>query len=464
MGLTRAQVLALTPRIVDLSVKMGIDMTTAAKAVGKSVNGTTTGLQRMGIVVDKTKASTDAYGATLDALGVVQGFAQKQADAEPWKKMMSAIEELEEAVGKALLPTIRTLADTMNQAIPVIEFFTEKLANVGAGAETGALGLTHLAAKFDLLPAPVKAALDAYSAYKARADEVERQTNKALGKSFEELAPKFAEAGSALARDFIPFLFSAGDAARRTQGRVQRFANLTGDALKDWRRKVRQDLESVSLKLGGLGADWKKTAEQTINAARRMRNNAATVAADLDKLAETKAPATFKKWLVDEGPGWVHGYVNANRDGKNQIEGYWRETGQFVGRQKSAFDKVTGALGDIKAAVNDLPRRKTINIDLLVTLNGRPVNVPVTSGGTFQLPHGFIPHEQAGGPVQGMRPYIVGEAGPELFIPSTGGTVVPNHELASGGGVTIHVHGDVNDADRFAQKVEAAVNRAASRH
>ena len=36
----------------------------------------------------------------------------------------------------------------------------------------------------------------------------------------------------------------------------------------------------------------------------------------------------------------------------------------------------------------------------------------------------------------GNTPYIVGEKGPELFIPSTTGRVVPNNDL-SGGGVTV---------------------------
>lgn len=37
-----------------------------------------------------------------------------------------------------------------------------------------------------------------------------------------------------------------------------------------------------------------------------------------------------------------------------------------------------------------------------------------------------------GGPVGGKTPYIVGEKGPELFVPKTDGTIVPNHSLPSG--------------------------------
>ena len=40
---------------------------------------------------------------------------------------------------------------------------------------------------------------------------------------------------------------------------------------------------------------------------------------------------------------------------------------------------------------------------------------------------------QQGGPVQAGRPYVVGEAGPELIVPSRSGYVIPNSQLAGGG-------------------------------
>lgn len=41
-----------------------------------------------------------------------------------------------------------------------------------------------------------------------------------------------------------------------------------------------------------------------------------------------------------------------------------------------------------------------------------------------------LPGKAAGGPVSGGTPYIVGERGPELFVPSGSGAIVPNHRLA----------------------------------
>lgn len=39
-----------------------------------------------------------------------------------------------------------------------------------------------------------------------------------------------------------------------------------------------------------------------------------------------------------------------------------------------------------------------------------------------------------GGPAKAGQPYVVGEEGPELFVPKQSGTVIPNDEMASGGG------------------------------
>ncbi|MFA6318392.1 MAG: phage tail length tape measure family protein [Elusimicrobiota bacterium] len=52
-----------------------------------------------------------------------------------------------------------------------------------------------------------------------------------------------------------------------------------------------------------------------------------------------------------------------------------------------------------------------------------------------------------GGPAYSGQPYIVGERGPELFVPSVSGSVVPNNELGRGGGPTINQTFNVTGAD-----------------
>jgi hypothetical protein len=51
---------------------------------------------------------------------------------------------------------------------------------------------------------------------------------------------------------------------------------------------------------------------------------------------------------------------------------------------------------------------------------------------------GFSPIMTAanGGPVGMRQPYLVGERGPELFVPNQSGNIIPNHDLGGMGGST----------------------------
>lgn len=46
-----------------------------------------------------------------------------------------------------------------------------------------------------------------------------------------------------------------------------------------------------------------------------------------------------------------------------------------------------------------------------------------------------------GGTVIGGRGYLIGEAGPEVFVPRVSGTIIPNEAIGGGGGVTVNVTG-----------------------
>ncbi len=51
-----------------------------------------------------------------------------------------------------------------------------------------------------------------------------------------------------------------------------------------------------------------------------------------------------------------------------------------------------------------------------------------------------LPGRANGGPVTGGSPYIVGERGPEVFVPSQSGTIVPNGRSAGGASVNVTVN------------------------
>jgi hypothetical protein len=73
-----------------------------------------------------------------------------------------------------------------------------------------------------------------------------------------------------------------------------------------------------------------------------------------------------------------------------------------------------------------------------------------------------IPFMAAGGSVTGGSPYVVGEKGPELFVPGSSGSIVPNSEI--GGSMVINVdasgssvEGDANKSRELGQLIGAAV-------
>lgn len=77
-----------------------------------------------------------------------------------------------------------------------------------------------------------------------------------------------------------------------------------------------------------------------------------------------------------------------------------------------------------------------------------------------------MPGRANGGPVSGGSPYIVGERGPELFVPRSSGNIVPNVALsgAGGGGMTF-VYSPVistasqDDIERMGKLIEQALRR-----
>ena len=87
-------------------------------------------------------------------------------------------------------------------------------------------------------------------------------------------------------------------------------------------------------------------------------------------------------------------------------------TGLDEGDTRSNWRKITDFAGDAASNIKDFV------IDKFWERAGRPIKVDGAAA--------------EGGPVIGGKTYIVGEEGPEMFVPNRSGTIVPNHDLASG--------------------------------
>jgi hypothetical protein len=66
----------------------------------------------------------------------------------------------------------------------------------------------------------------------------------------------------------------------------------------------------------------------------------------------------------------------------------------------------------------------------------------------------FAGGKAAGGPVAADRAYLVGESGPELFMPRGAGSIVPNAQLGQGGGApAVNITINAIDMVSFASRV-----------
>lgn len=100
--------------------------------------------------------------------------------------------------------------------------------------------------------------------------------------------------------------------------------------------------------------------------------------------------------------------------------------GTGVGLAQSAYDGFAanfGKGGPARVAMENLMDRLADSLHREVTVTVRTVYEAA----------GNPPGRAVGGPVASGMPYVVGERGPELFVPSSNGTIIPNNASLSGG-------------------------------
>ena len=108
----------------------------------------------------------------------------------------------------------------------------------------------------------------------------------------------------------------------------------------------------------------------------------------------------------------------------------------------------TKTLGEVASNVFKRISNTLLNYGIDMALMG----LTGGTGGFFGKALGYD-KRAAGGPVKGGSPYIVGEKGPELFVPGSSGNIVPNHEM---GGANIVVNVDASGSEVEGNEGQAA--------
>ena len=99
---------------------------------------------------------------------------------------------------------------------------------------------------------------------------------------------------------------------------------------------------------------------------------------------------------------------------------------------KKQVDLEQKKLNKMKSQTSELMKQLVIQAMIMAMGGG--------GGGGFGAEGGKVKtgNRADGGNTRGMNPYVVGERGRELFVPSTDGTIIPNHEMGGIGSTNIN--------------------------
>lgn len=120
---------------------------------------------------------------------------------------------------------------------------------------------------------------------------------------------------------------------------------------------------------------------------------------------------------------------------------------------KNAVDSIMGFLD---------PLVKTID-KIISGISNIASKVGGKISSTFSNAVNFITGKASGGPVNAGTPYIVGEAGPELFVPSGSGAIIPNNLTSSPVAVSVNISGtfytEAEAGRRLGDQIAKIINR-----
>lgn len=131
----------------------------------------------------------------------------------------------------------------------------------------------------------------------------------------------------------------------------------------------------------------------------------------------------------------------------------YRDMGELLG---DAFTKgIKAAQAGAVAAAKALAKAVADAVNVVIRVTGQAAGATVKAEA-----------RQHGGPVKAGRPYLVGEKGPELFVPRMSGAIAPNAHrsvAAAGGNLTVVLDGPFYGDERGMRELTHRIRRELQR-
>lgn len=238
------------------------------------------------------------------------------------------------------------------------------------------------------------------------------------------------------------------DAQADLEGKTKAVAN----ALQDENSKTQESINLAYQRVGGIlgvyGADLQYQQALNDHATKQAevtRLEAEGKQGTLEYEGAKRALEEADLALVQSGLGLETQIQNLKTqvdEGKISTEEYQSRIQELKDKYPelgAALDTITGKVEDHTGAILDIPDYKNTTIDVTDnaswTLDQILNKIGRISAGGFTINVAGGARAE-GGPVSAGAMYLVGERGPELFVPRMSGEIVPNHSLNSGASMT----------------------------
>ena len=359
------------------------------------------------------------------------------------------------------------LTDELNKALGAGGL--EQLKDLGESSRESARQFGILKTQMDLFIAgPLSTLLKIMNKVVGKANVV-NQLNQTL-KKLEETSP-------GAVKGIMTDLRAEGSVAQKTGSVIGGLVNpsplkvrgtkvggLSTDQLSRFLSIANSQLPQSDLKIGGSSLDPIKSSGKSLN----------------DKLAKLKKETEFHNNIINLGKeeAEIQRQMSDIKEGLNEKDLKRIESGEINLRSlidqrneaksladnalkvNEAFSQISVTIGnDIKNGIAGLIKGTSTLGDLLNNVADRFLDVALNQalfgdilgaggkkgGGILGfLTGGLLAN---GGRAAGGKSFIVGEKGPELFVPKSSGTIVPNNKLGGGNNTSVVVNVDASGSD-----------------
>ena len=207
-------------------------------------------------------------------------------------------------------------------------------------------------------------------------------------------------------------------------------------------------VEAVATKLGELGAAVLPTVIELMNDeqfqenVRKLGENLFLIAEEVIKFIESD----FGQFLLDLTAQSIIGGLQLLNDQLERLSSL-----MFV--LNEAFNILSG-------------NAPSVDFETLMDKAGSAIGIRLTELGEYFIglqsaQQGYGGRRQGGGSVSSQRSYLVGEMGPELFVPSSGGgTIIPNDRVSGGSTINITVNAGLGaNGAQIGQEIVSHIKR-----